>query len=372
MASGYTNFARLTTEEKTIWSVKLWQAARDKSLISKYMGDSEDSMVQRITELTKSTKGTRAVITLVADMVGDGIAGDRRLKGNEEALQAFDEVIRYDQLRQANTATRMADQASILNFREQSRNRIAYNLAKKVDEMGILTLSGISYTYDNNGALRVGSDLVNLDFAQDVTAPTDKRYLVWDGTNKDFVTNTSNATLTAADTPSWQLFVDARAYLETHYVRPLSTKDGVDFYQVLIHPLAMAKLKKDPDFLTNLRYAGIRGEANELFKGASTVYVDGFAITPHRLVFNTSQAVSGTGKWGSGHTVDGCRMLFCGAQALAFADITSGEWEEEYEDYKNEIGISCGRIFGMKKPKFYSIYDKSVQDFGVLAVDVAM
>jgi len=29
-------------------------------------------------------------------------------------------------------------------------------------------------------------------------------------------------------------------------------------------------------------------------------------------------------------------------------------------------------MFGFLKPKFYSIYDKSVEDFGVLAVDHAI
>lgn len=42
------------------------------------------------------------MITLVADMEGDGVVGDRTLKGNEERLKSYDQVIRIDQMRNAN------------------------------------------------------------------------------------------------------------------------------------------------------------------------------------------------------------------------------------------------------------------------------
>jgi N4-gp56 family major capsid protein len=105
-------------------------------------------MVQRITELTRSEKGTRAVITLLADMTGDGVTGDYTLEGNEEALRAYDIVINLDQLRFANRiAGRMADQKSVVNFRETSRDALAYAMADRMDQLAFLTLSGIAYTH---------------------------------------------------------------------------------------------------------------------------------------------------------------------------------------------------------------------------------
>lgn len=76
-----TNFAKLTDEQKTVWAMDFWKQARKYSFLNKFAGTSQDSLVQRITELRKSEKGARAVITLVADLVGDGVAGDRTLKG---------------------------------------------------------------------------------------------------------------------------------------------------------------------------------------------------------------------------------------------------------------------------------------------------
>ena len=37
--------------------------------------------------------------------------------------------------------------------------------------------------------------------------------------------------------------------------------------------------------------------------------------------------------------------------------------------YNSQSGINVDKMFGLVKPKFYSIYDKSTEDFGVLAID---
>ena len=91
-----TNFGRLTTEQKTVWSRDLWKYARNASFVNKFLGDGPNSMIQHIKELTKTEKGARAVMTLVPDLEGDGVSGDRRLKGNEEQIKAYDKVIRID------------------------------------------------------------------------------------------------------------------------------------------------------------------------------------------------------------------------------------------------------------------------------------
>ena len=79
----FTNFATLTNEQKTTWSKQLWRQARNQSFIGKFLGTDANSLIQHITELKKSEKGARAVITLLTDLEGDGVAGDRTLEGNE-------------------------------------------------------------------------------------------------------------------------------------------------------------------------------------------------------------------------------------------------------------------------------------------------
>ena len=358
-----TNFAALTTEQKTVWAKQTWKAARNMMFMNRFMGDGPDSMIQRITELKKTEKGARAVITLVADLEGDGVAGDRTLEGNEEQMKSYDQVIEIDQLRHANRSEgRMAEQKSVVTFRENSKDVLAYWLADRSDQMAFLALSGVAFTKNNNDTNRVGSDLPYLEFAGGVTAPTSNRYYVWDSTG--FGVNTANSQLVAGDTPTWDMLVDLKAIAQEQYIKPIRGEMGEELYHVFMTPRGVADLKKDNDFLAAWQNARERGPSNPLFKGASTLYVDGLAIHPYRHVYNSAT-------WGAG-TVRGQRVLLCGAQALGYADIGDGEWVEKEFDYNNQPGISLGKIMGLKKPVFRSAVTGTNEDFGVICVDTAV
>jgi hypothetical protein len=371
-----TNFSLLTSEQKTVWSMDFWSQARNFSFTNKFLGKGSNALIQHITELKKSEKGNRAVITLTADMEGDGVVGDRRLKGNEEMLKSHDQVIRFDQMRNANhNEGRMADQKSIVNFREESRDKLAYWLADRMDQMAFLTLSGVSYTMKNNGATRVGSNLPLLEFAADVKAPTAKRYGQWDEGTKQILWGTGNSGIVGGavgtgDYPCWEMLVQAKAYAKENYVRGINEKGGEETYHVFLTPQAMARLKLDPTFMQNMRHAQARDGNNPLFTG-STIKIDGLYLHEFRHVYNTSGAASGS-KWGGGGAVDGCQILFCGAQAMGMADIGNSEWDEEYDDYKNSSGIAIAKMLGFLKPQFYTQYSgNTVQDHGVISIYTA-
>lgn len=370
-----TNFAALTDEEYTIWSLDFWRKARNYSFIDKFTGSGQDSLCQRITELTKTKKGARAVITLVNDLDGDGKAGDRTLEGNEEALTSEDQVINIDQIRNANRSKgKMADQRSIVTFREQSRDKLAYWAADRKDQIAMLTVSGVSYAYHTNGALRIGSDLPLLEYAADVKTPTaGRRYAKIAGV---MTPNGAQNVITATDTLAWADLVNLKALAKEKYVRPIRGENGIEFFHVFVTPKAMANLRLDAGYLANIRSAGVRGGSNELFKGTDTVMVDGMAISEYRHVFNTQGLASGS-KWGASGTVEGCRVLFCGAQSLGCADIGNASWVEDKFDYDNQEGISVGKIFGFLKPQFEGklmggMASGVVEDFGVITYDVAV
>jgi N4-gp56 family major capsid protein len=366
-----TNFANLTTEQKTIWSMDLWKAARNYSFVNKFLGKDTNSLIQHVTELKKSEKGARAVMTLLADLTGDGVAGDRTLEGNEEALQTSDQVIRIDQMRHANRHEgRMADQKSVVEFRGNSKDVLAYWLADRIDQLAFLTLSGVAYSQRNNGAARVGSDFPFLEFAADVAAPSNLRVARWNGTTKSLVVGGASSAVAAADTPMWECFVQLKAFAKDQYVRGVKESGGEECYHAFLTPQAMAKLKLDATYMLNVRHAVTRGKENPLFSG-DTVKIDGIYFHEFRHVYNTAGAASGS-KFGSGGTVDGCQVLFCGAQALGMADIGNPEWVEKGFDYENQQGISVSKIAGFMKPKFTSIYaGNTAQDFGVISCYVA-
>lgn len=378
-----TNFGTLTGDQLQMWSRDFWRVARNQSFINQFAGSGSNAMVQRVTELTKNQKGTKANITLLADMTGDGITGDNTLEGNEEALRAFDISIELDQLRFANRiAGRMTDQKTVVNFREQSRDALAYAIADRCDQLAFLTLSGVAYTHKNNGALRTtsssaGHELVDLEFASDVSAPTGDRHRRWDATTGLVAGDTT--AVAAADKLSYSTMVALKAYAKDNYIRGIRGAGNQETFHMFVTPQQMACLKLDADFLANVRNAGVRGTANSLFSGSASLMVDGIMIHEFRHVFNTAGATSGSSsnagaagyKWGAGANINGARALFCGAQALAMADIGLPEMVEDTFDYGNQSGISVGKIFGLRKPKYNSDISGSVQDFGVIALDTA-
>lgn len=378
-----TNFSTLSEGQLTAWSRDFWRVARNMSFINQFAGSGSNAMVQRVTELTKSEKGAKAVITLLADMTGDGITGDNTLEGNEEALRAYDISIELDQLRFANRlAGRMADQKVVVNFREQSRDALAYAMADRIDQLAFLTLSGVAYTHKNNGGLRTtsataGHELVDLEFASDVSAPTNGRHKRVSG--NDLAAGDTTA-VTATDILKYRHIVDLKAYAKDQYIRGIRGAGNDEMFHLFVTPQQMADLKLDSDFLANVRNAGVRGSQNQLFAGSSSLMVDGVMVHEFRHVFSTEGATTGASgnagaagyKWGANANVVGARALFCGAQALALADIGLPDITEDTFDYGNQSGISIGKIFGLRKPKFnQDVHATAVQDFGVICLDTA-
>jgi N4-gp56 family major capsid protein len=288
-----TNFGKLTEEQATVWARDTWREARQTSFfMSNFAGEGSNAMITRIPELREVKGAARAVLTLVPDLEGDGVVGDNQLEGNEEEIKAYDQVVEYDQLRNANRLEgRMADMRSVVRFRENSRNLLAYWLAQRIDELVALTMSGISYAYKTNGALRVGSQFPQLSFASRVTPPSANRHFRWDVDNSGNSLQPGNtANVTAADVPSWEMLVDIKAKATDLNIRPIRTDDGVEVFNVFMSGAGIRHLKKDPDFINAWTHAQKQGDGNPLFKGTrkggrSGFFIDGLNIMEYQNVF---------------------------------------------------------------------------------------
>jgi hypothetical protein len=168
--------------------------------------------------------------------------------------------------------------------------------------------------------------------------------------------------------------VRLKAAAKDSYIRPIKGGKGGELYHVFVTPQGMADLRLDPDFLANIRNAGVRGDSNPLFSGADSVLVDGLVVHEYRHVFNTVGAAAGDGFGATNGADKGQRVLLCGAQALGMADLGVAEWNEETFDYGNQLGIGIGKIVGFLKPQFkgnLSSYDTK-EDFGVLTLDTGL
>lgn len=360
-----TNFAGLTPIQKVNWARETWSAARDQMFIKNFMGKGENNVIQRITELSKTEKGEQCVFQLVADLVGDGVIGDNEREGNEEAMQSHSQIITIDQISHGvKNKGKMADQKTVINFREQGKDKLSFWLANRADQLAFLTLSGISYAFNNDGSPRVNSPFPSLAFAADVKAPSAKRSLMWDGTSLA-VSNTGS--ITSAYVPKYSMIVDAIAYAKEHRIKPLMD-GGKPYYVMFLAPGSLAQLKKDPDYQRAVVAVATKAGADSPWFTGATVTVDGAVLHEHGLVYTTKGAASGS-KWGSGGNVNGTRTLLCGAQALGMADLGPGDWVEKLFQYDSQVGLNIDKILGLLKPQFYSIYDKSIEDFGLLSID---
>ena len=371
MATGLTNFARLTAEEYTKWSMSFWKAQREYSFLTRFLGSGPNSCIQRVSEFKNSEKGARAVMTLIHDALGDGVAGDRTLEGNEEMLRSDEEVIVIDQLRHAHALEgRVADQKSIVNFRKEARDILAYWMADRIDQLAFHHLSGVATTLKLNGATRTGSDFPYLEFnsSTHLKAPSTNRHFRYDMNTGvgSLVASPATTDMVAGDVPNYQMLVLMKAKAQDLMIKPVRGESlGTELFHVIMHPNAIARLKLDSSFQSAWRDAMPRTPNNPLFKSTDTIYIDGMAIHAHRHSYHPST-------WGGSSNLAGNRVLLLGAQALGYADIGSPYWVEEEKDYKNRPAISIGKMFGFKKPQFYTDVSSTTEDFGVMAVDVLL
>jgi len=365
-----TNFAGLTSEQKTYWKRDIWTYMRNEAFISRLMSKSTNAPIQHITDLTKDEKGTRALMFLVADLQGRGVVNDNEREGNEEALQSYETEINMGLIsHQVRNKGKLSDQNHVIRFRKTARDRLKQWLADSVDIMAFLTLSGIGYEYNLDGSTvnPAENEWTQLVFAADVTPPSAGRHVRFDGSS---LQTGDTSAITAGHTPKYGMLVDLRAYAKTTHLKPIRV-GGKEYYQYVCDPRTLATLKKDPDFLSAVTRAAKRGKENPFFSGAITT-IDGIVIMEHNLVYNTTGATSGS-KWGAAGDVNGTRSLMLGAQALGMVDIGAPDWVEKGFDYDSKQGISTDKFIGFRKPRFDNHWTGNAnEDFGVIACDLAI
>lgn len=365
-----TDFGALDGARVRSWAGEIWKAYRDNSFwfTNGFIGESQSDMnkpIYRVTDLSDNGKGgLECVMQLVLDLEEDGTAGDNKLEGNEESLINDAQIIKVDQLRHGvRSKGQMAEQATVVRFRSEAKEKLGFWLPNKLDELMFLTASGRAYSLKTNGASRGTTQLTQLKFAADVAASTTNRI-------KYAGSATSEGSLTASDKMSWQVIVNARQYAVRNGVRPIRDR-GKDYYVMVLTPEQVRDLLLDSTYQTIVSRAADRGSQNPLFTNAIAV-VQGVVIYEHRKVFNTTGLASAS-KWGAGGLVEGAQALMLGAQALGFATIGNAKWaESDNTDYGNRPGIAYGRQFGLLKPQLKSpANDNSREDFGVVAVKTA-
>lgn len=362
-----TDFGALTAAQKKVWSGKVWKQFRDESfwLSNGFVGTDMNTPIQRVDELTKTTRGLECVMQLVNDLEKDGVVGDNELTNQEEQMVNDAQVIKIDRLRHGvKSKGAMSEQATVLRFREVAKNKLSFWLPDKVDELMFLTVSGRPYTKKTDLSTRTNSQLPQLAFAADVVAPSTNRV-------KYAGSATSEATLTTSDKMSWTVCVSAKTFARRQGIRPIR-QGGKEYYAMVISEEQRRDLVLDSDYKTIVANAAERGNRNPLFNNAMAV-IDGLILFSHRKVITTQGLTSGVDKWGSGNTVEGAQATLMGAGAMGFTTLGGGEWAEaDITDYGDKPGIAYGQMMGLLKPQYKPTGSSSSrEDYGCVAVKTA-
>ena len=361
-----TDFGALSAARKKLWAADIWEAGRDASFwnMNGFIGDGAGNVIQRITQLTQTERGNEVIMQLVADLLGDGVVGDNRLEDNEEAMFNAAISLKIDQLRHGvRSAGAMSEQATIIRFRSQAKEKLGFWFGDKVDELMFLTAAGRAYTLKLDGSTRAISQLPSLKFAADVAAVSTNR-LSYAGAAS------SEAAAASTETMTWTVIVNARAKAQRKRMKPIRA-GGREYYAMVMSTEQGRDLRKSSDYMTNVGRAAERGSKNPLFAGAFAI-IDGVILYEHNKVYNTLGLASAS-KWGSSGTVDGAQAMLLGAQALGFAQLFDTKYmESDNTDYGNRPGIAVGRMLGMLKPQFPSPVDaNAVEDFGIYTIKTA-
>lgn len=375
-----TNFGMLSPDNIKVLITEVKRETEAQSfLLPRFCGTGPNFPIQKITKMKRTPGGgSECIMTLVAQLVGDGGVGSTggKREGMEEAMAKFNYKLAIDEMfHSVRNKGELADQDSVVDFRSEARAALTYWQGNRRDQLIMLTASGISYAYNLDGSLRndlvmadgtkISSKLIDLNFASYVTAPTTKRHRRWDGATKRLVAGDTSA-VTTSDIPTYKMLLSAKAYAKTHRIMPLKA-GGKEWYVVMMHPYTAAQIKNDADYKTAIIQGGVRGDDNPFFTGALPT-VDGLLLVDYEYVYNTNGAAT---RWGIGGDVNGTRTLIWGAQALGFADLDNSapKWTEKGFEYDSEQGISLSTMLSVGKPKFRSTFDQSEEDFSCLAID---
>lgn len=349
-----TSYGVNAPEAVKLWSRKLFHESLKATWVYKFLGSDSNSVLQ-ISDDTSKGPGDRVRNTLRMLLSGAGIEGDGTLEGNEEALTTYTDDVIINQLRHAvRSGGKMSEQRIPFSVREEARLGLQDWWADRIDAAFFNQIAGNTNETD---ARYLGHNTA--------TQP-DANHRVFSGNGT--VDSAVDASTTASAQFTLTLLDTAvqTAKLATPQVRPVRV-NGADKYVCFLHPRQVTQMRTSTDTgqWLDIQKAALQGsgsKANPIFSGALGEY--------NGVILHESTRVP-IGSDASGTAASGVRRaVFCGAQASCIAfgrgyGSSKMSWVEELFDYRNQLGVSAGMIWGLKKTRFNS------EDFATITISTA-
>lgn len=342
-----TNYGTNNPLAVKLWSKMLAVEALKATWIYRFIADGTNAMIQVKDETSKSA-GDQITYGLRMQLTGNGVLGDGTLEGNEEALTTFSDALIINQLRHAvRSQGRMSQQRVPFSVRDEALSGLRDWWADRIDYAGFNQLCG-----------NLGPSTINLTASdirwtglQATIAPDTAHYTnAQGGANDTTITSANTFNLTMIDVAV------EKAKTLVPAIRPVGVK-GKKYDVAWLHPYSVTDLRTSTATgqWLDIQKAAMTGglvDDNPIFDGSLGVYNGVILHEDYRV----SQGYNPTGNVAI-TTVR--RNVFCGAQAgmIGFGRdnaINKFTWVEELFDYENQLGVSAGLIFGLKKTVFNS------------------
>lgn len=334
----------------------------------KFMGEGVDSPtpIQTLPYL-ENEAGDEISYDLSMQLKMKPIQGDNTLRGKEEDLKFYTDTMKIDQMRGGvNTGGKMTRKRTIHDLRKTAKTRQGEWWSRLFDETLFMYLSGAR---GSNSAFIEDTDFTGYA-GNSFTAP-DTQHIMYGGsaTSKASLVSTDKMSLTLIDKLVARASMMGGGTSGIPAISPVEI-DGEEHYVLLMNPWQEYDLRGGTatgQWLDIQKAsAAAEGRKSPMFSGGLGMY--------NNVILHSHKNVVIYDDYGAGSDVDAARALFMGRQAavVAFGSPGTGmrfDWNEEMEDRGNQVVITTGSIFGVKKSS-YTI-DGTRRDFGVIAADTA-
>lgn len=323
------------------WDDKYFREYLGWNKFAKYMGTSENSIIQVKEDLTKK-KGDSITFALVNRLTGAGVTGSNTLEGNEESMDSRSHKLTVEQIRNAVRVPLQDEQFSAISLRNAAKPTLQDWSMESMRDAVVAALGSINGTAYGS-ASEAAKDAWLVDNADRFLAGA----LV--GNN---AANDHSAALAEIDNTADQLdsgmisLAKRRAKLADPQIRPIRVREAGDeeWYVLLCHPLCFRDLRTDATILAADREARARGVSNPLFTGGDLLY-DGVILREIEQIDVVAAGAAG---------IDIAPNYLLGAQAVGVGYAMRSNTVTEEFDYGDKHGVAVREMRGVDKLTFGS------------------
>lgn len=320
------------------WDDKFFVEWMLENPFSRYMGTSENDIIQIKEELTKK-RGDSVTYALVNRLRNNATQGSNMLEGNEEELTSRSQRVYVDKRRHAVRIPEMEEIKSAIDLRDAAREALKSWMMELQRDRFIAALGSI------NGTLYASASEAD----KDAWLADNADRVLFGALKSNNSGNDHSASLANVDNTSDKLTCAAlrlmkRMALKANpKIRPTRTENGKWFFEVWAGSNAFRDLKNDPELQQAQREVQLKNQNLKIFEGGD-IDIDGMIV--HEVP--DIQVISGVGNG----NIDVEPVYLCGAQALGYALAKRTYTKTKEFDYDDKFGTAVGIIDGIEKLSF--------------------